>query len=350
MPPVMGAGAFILATWTNIPYGRVALAAAIPALLYYAALLWAIHFRASKMGLEGSADSRGEGVLGRIHLLLPVAVIVAMLAMGRSPMRAAFWGVVISLLAAYAVPATRPAVADLVKALRKGASGAVQVAAACAAAGVVVGVASLTGIGLRMSELIVVISQGNLLVALILTAMGSIVLGMGLPTTAAYVVLAALGAPALVELGVPLLGAHLFIFYFGCISNVTPPVSLAAYAAAGIADSPPLKTAWTAMGLAAAGFLVPFMFIYAPPLILSGTPMAIATTTLTALIGVIALAGSVIGYVRSPMSAWRRIVLMGAALALITPGFMWDGIGLALLFVAGFVGVDRDGGEHARQA
>ncbi len=350
MPPVMGAGAFILATWTNIPYGRVALAAAIPALLYYAALLWAIHFRASKMGLEGSADSRGEGVLGRIHLLLPVAVIVAMLAMGRSPMRAAFWGVVISLLAAYAVPATRPAVADLVKALRKGASGAVQVAAACAAAGVVVGVASLTGIGLRMSELIVVISQGNLLVALILTAMGSIVLGMGLPTTAAYVVLAALGAPALVELGVPLLGAHLFIFYFGCISNVTPPVSLAAYAAAGIADSPPLKTAWTAMGLAAAGFLVPFMFIYAPPLILSGTPMAIATTTLTALIGVIALAGSVIGYVRSPMNAWRRIVLMGAALALITPGFMWDGIGLALLLVAGFVGVDRDGGEHARQA
>lgn len=350
MPPVMGAGAFILATWTNIPYGRVALAAAIPALLYYAALLWAIHFRASKMGLEGSADSRGEGVLGRIHLLLPVAVIVAMLAMGRSPMRAAFWGVVISLLAAYAVPATRPAVADLVKALRKGASGAVQVAAACAAAGVVVGVASLTGIGLRMSELIVVISQGNLLVALILTAMGSIVLGMGLPTTAAYVVLAALGAPALVELGVPLLGAHLFIFYFGCISNVTPPVSLAAYAAAGIADSPPLKTAWTAMGLAAAGFLVPFMFIYAPPLILSGTPMAIATTTLTALIGVIALAGSVIGYVRSPMNAWRRIVLMGAALALITPGFMWDGIGLALLLVAGFVGVDRDGGELARQA
>ncbi len=338
MPPVMGAGAFILATWTNIPYARVALAAAIPALLYYGALLWAIHFRASKMGLEGSPDARGEPVLGRIHLLLPVLIIVIMLAMGRSPMRAAFWGVVISVLAAYAVPATRPAVADLAKALRKGASGAVQVAAACAAAGIVVGVASLTGIGLRMSELIVVVSQGNLLIALILTAMGSIVLGMGLPTTAAYVVLAALGAPALVELGVPLLGAHLFIFYFGCISNVTPPVSLAAYAAAGVAASPPLKTAWTAMGLASAGFLVPFMFVYAPPLILSGTATQIATTTLTAMIGVVALAGAVIGYVRAPLGPLRRVALMAAALALITPGLVWDGVGLALLLLAGLTG------------
>ena len=336
MPPVMGAGAFILATWTNIPYGQVALAAAIPAILYYAALLWAIHFRASKIGLEGSRKGRREPVLGRLHLLLPVAVIVLMLGLGRSPMRAAFWGVAISLLAAYAVPATRPLRADLVRALRKGASGAVQVAAACAAAGIVVGVASLTGIGLRMSELIITVSQGNLLVALILTALGSIVLGMGLPTTAAYVVLAALGAPALVELGVPLLGAHLFIFYFGCISNVTPPVSLAAYAAAGIAESPPLRTAWTAMGLASAGFLVPFGFVYAPELILVGTGAEIALASLTALIGVVGLAGAVIGHVRAPMGVVRRIVLAAAAVALIAPGLLWDAAGLALLLVAAF--------------
>lgn len=339
MPPVMGAGAFILATWTNIPYGTVALSAAIPAVLYYAALLWAIHFRASKMGIEGSAGARSEGVMGRIHLLLPVLIIVLMLALGRSPMRAAFWGVVTSVLAACAVPHTRPGLAAVAKSLRSAASGAVQVAAACAAAGIVVGVASLTGIGLRMSELIVVVSQGNLLVALILTALGSIVLGMGLPTTAAYVVLAALGAPALVELGVPLLGAHLFIFYFGCISNVTPPVSLAAYAAAGIAGSPPLRTAWTAMGLASAGFLVPFMFVYAPALILDGTAGAITITTLTALIGVVALAGAVIGYVRGPVGLARRVVLLGAAVALISPGFVWDGIGLAALLGAGLVGV-----------
>ena len=345
MPPVMGAGAFILATWTNIPYAQVALAAAIPAILYYAALLWAIHFRATKVGLKGSAAARDGEVLARIHLLLPVLIIVVMLALGRSPMRAAFWGVMVSVLAAYALPGTRPGRGDVAKALRKAASGAVQVAAACAAAGIVVGVASLTGIGLRMSELIVTVSQGNLLVALILTGMGSIVLGMGLPTTAAYVVLAALGAPALVELGVPLLGAHLFIFYFGCISNVTPPVSLAAYAAAGIADSPPLKTAWTAMGLASAGFLVPFMFIYAPPLILAGSAAEIAITTLTALVGVIALAGAVIGHVTGPLAHWRRVVLIGAAVALIAPGLVWDAAGLAALLGAAFLGVSS--GDNA---
>ncbi|MGI9625928.1 MAG: TRAP transporter permease [Longimicrobiales bacterium] len=339
MPPVMGAGAFILATWTNIPYGQVALAAAIPAILYYTALLWAIHFRAGQIGLEGSVGSKVENVLGRIHLLLPVAIIVLLLAQGRSPMRAAFWGVISSVLVAFAVPSTRPSGAQIRRALRAGASGSVQVAAACAAAGIVVGVASLTGIGLRMSELIVVVSQGNLLVALILTALGSIVLGMGLPTTAAYVVLAALGAPALVELGVPLLGAHLFIFYFGCISNVTPPVSLAAYAAAGIANSPPLKTAWTAMGLASAGFVVPFMFIYAPGLLLVGSVGEILLTSLTAVVGVIALAGAVIGYVRAPLGLVGRLMLGAAALALVSPSILWDAVGLGVFAVVGFLGV-----------
>ena len=348
MPPVMGAGAFILATWTNIPYATVALSAAIPALLYYAALLWAIHFRATKVGLEGSAKGRSEEIARRIHLLVPVLIIVLMLALGRSPMRAAFWGVITSVLAAYAFPHTRPGLAKIARSLRTAASGAVQVAAACAAAGIVVGVASLTGIGLRMSELIVVISQGNLLVALILTALGSIVLGMGLPTTAAYVVLAALGAPALVELGVPLLAAHLFIFYFGCISNVTPPVSLAAYAAAGISGSPPLKTAWTAMGLASAGFLVPFMFVYAPALILDGTATEIITTTVTALIGVVALAGAVIGHVRGSLGRVRRLVMMVAAIALIAPGFLWDGIGLVLFLGAGLAGVPPGSDDVSR--
>lgn len=350
MPPVMGAGAFILATWTNIPYGRVALAAAIPAILYYTALLWAIHFRAGKVGLKPTALVSREKIGDRIHLLLPIAVIVVMLALGRSPMRAAFWGVVTSLLAAAAVKRTRPGRNQIAKALRTGAKGAVQVAGACAAAGIVVGVASLTGIGLRMSELIVLVSQGNLAVALGLTAAGSIVLGMGLPTTAAYVVLAALGAPALVEMGVPLLGAHLFIFYFGCISNVTPPVSLAAYAAAGIADSPPLKTAWTAMGLASAGFLVPFMFIYAPSLILDGSAAQILATSLSALVGVVALAGAVIGYARGPAGPWRRGVLVAAAAALVAPDLRWAAAGIVLFLAGVFVRTGRRGprGPRAR--
>jgi TRAP-type uncharacterized transport system fused permease subunit len=198
---------------------------------------------------------------------------------------------------------------------------------------VVVGVASLTGIGLRMSELIITVSQGNLLLALLLTALGSVILGMGLPTTAAYVVLAALGAPALIQLGVPTLGAHLFIFYFGCISNVTPPVSLAAYAAAGIAGSPPLRTAWTAMLLASAGFLVPFMFVYGPALLLDGTVLEILLAMTTGLAGVTALAAGAMGFLRSDLRMWERLVLTGAALALMFPGLVSDGFGLTALFL-----------------
>ena len=333
MPPVMGAGAFILATWTNIPYTRVAVAAIIPALLYYAALLAAIHFRAGRMGLKGGGLKDKEPILPRLHLLLPLAFIVLLLALGRSPMRAAFWGVVTALGVSFLSRKTRPGPGRIEKALLAAGAGAVQVAAACAAAGVVVGVASLTGIGLRMSELIITVSQGNLFLALLLTALGSIVLGMGLPTTAAYVVLAALGAPALIQLGVPMLAAHLFIFYFGCISNVTPPVSLAAYAASGIAGAPPLKTAWTAMLLASAGFLVPFMFVYAPPLLMQGSILEIAVVAATGIAGVTALAAATMGFMHRDLAGWERILLATAACALIFPGLVSDGYGLFVLLV-----------------
>jgi len=336
MPPIMGAGAFILATWTNIPYARVAVAAILPAFLYYAALLMAIHFRAGRMGIRAGGLREKEPVLARLHLLLPLAFIVGLLAMGRSPMRAAFWGVVTAFAISFLSRRTRPGLGRLGDALLAAGAGAVQVAAACAAAGIVVGVASLTGIGLRMSELLITVSQGNLLLALLFTALGSIVLGMGLPTTAAYVVLAALGAPALIQLGVPMLAAHLFIFYFGCISNVTPPVSLAAYAASGIAGAPPLKTAWTAMVLASTGFLVPFMFVYAPPLLLQGPPLEIAAVAGTALAGVTALSAATMGYLRRDLLPWERGVLLTGAFALIFPGLLSDGYGLVVLLIIFF--------------
>ena len=331
MPPVMGAGAFILATWTNIPYLEVAAAAVIPAILYYAALLAAIHFRASAMGIEPVREVTPEKIRDKLHLLLPLGAIVLLLAMGRSPMRAAFWGVTSALVMACLRPATRPSLPELGEVMERAGRGAVQVAAACAAAGVVVGVASLTGIGLRMSELIETISGGNLLAALMLTAIGSIILGMGLPTTAAYVVLAALGAPALVQLGVPLLAAHLFIFYFGCISNVTPPVSLAAFAAAGISGSPALKTAVSAALLAGAGFVVPFMFVYGPELLLIGNPVEIMLAFVTGLLGVIALASAGMGYARRPLRVWERAIALCAALLLVAAGLPTDIVGLLLL-------------------
>lgn len=332
-PPIMGAGAFILATWTNIPYAQVAVAAIVPALLYYAALLAAIHFRAVKMGLPPGVAGELPPVLPRLHLLLPLGVIVFLLALGRSPMRAAFWGVVAAALTTLARADTRLNPQRLLDAVLTGAASTVQVAAACATAGIVVGVASLTGIGLRMSELITILSVGRLPIALLLTAAGSLVLGMGLPTTAAYVVLAALGAPGLVNLGVPLLAAHLFIFYFGCISNVTPPVSLAAFAAAGIAGAPPMRTALTAMSLAAAGFVVPFMFVYGPALLLTGPTFGIVIAALTALAGVVALAAAIIGHARRPLAGWERLLLAMGGVALIVPGWVTDGFGLLMLIV-----------------
>jgi len=248
-------------------------------------------------------------------------------------MRAAFWGVLSALTLVYLLPSTRLRGSALRRLVDGAGKGTVQVAAACAAAGVIVGVASLTGIGLRMSELIVTLSHGSLLAALVLTAMGSLVLGMGLPTTAAYVVLAALGAPALVELGVPLLGAHLFIFYFGCMSNVTPPVALAAFAAAGIAGSPPMRTGAMAAVLASAGFLVPFMFIYGPPLLLDGSVAEIAGVSLTAALGVTLLAASTMGYLHRHLAVWERVVLGAGALGLVIPGLVTDLTGLLALGV-----------------
>ena len=331
MPPVMGAGAFILATWTNIPYLDVALAATIPAFLYYAALLAAIHFRAGRMGIRPDEEPNTERVIDRLHLLLPLIIIVALLGMGRSPMRAAFWGVATAFGMALLRPATRPTKGELIEIMERAGRGAVQVAAACAAAGIVVGVASLTGIGLRMSELIITLSGGSMLIALVLTALGSIVLGMGLPTTAAYVVLAALGAPALVQLGVPLLAAHMFIFYFGCISNVTPPVSLAAFAAAGIAGSPPMRTAFAAAMLAGAGFIVPFMFVYGPELLLIGEPAAIVHVVVTASVGVILLAAGSVGFARRRLAGWERAVALLGAGTLVAPNLLSDLIGLVIV-------------------
>ncbi len=331
MPPIMGAGAFILATWTNIPYFDVAAAAAIPAVLYYVALFMAIHFKARQMGLPPEPPQKILSVLPRIHLLLSLGVIVALLAMGRSPMRAAFWGAVSALVLTGLRQQTRLSFDALGHALLRAASGTVQVAAACAAAGIVVGVASLTGIGLRMSELIVTLSGGYLPLALILTALGSIVLGMGLPTTAAYVVLAALGAPALISLGTPVLAAHLFIFYFGCLSNVTPPVSLAAYAAAGIANAPPMKTAGTAMLLAGSGFIVPFGFVYAPALLAAAPLGDIVITASTTACGVAALAAATLGHALGPLRPLERLLVAMSALALIWPGPTTDLLGAGVL-------------------
>ena len=331
MPPIMGAGAFILATWTNIPYVRVAAAAVVPAVLYYVALIAAVHFRAERDRLPRASEVPSGAIASRVHLLVPLGVIVVLLALGRSPMRAAFWGVTAAAAATLMRKASRLEWRAVRQVMLAAGSGTVQVAAACAAAGIVVGVASLTGIGLRMSELIVTLSGGHLPIALGLTALGSMVLGMGLPTTAAYVVLAALGAPALTQLGVPLLAAHLFIFYFGCMSNVTPPVSLAAYAGAGIAGAPLMRTAVTAMGLAGAGFIVPFMLVYDPALLLAASPTAVVISAATGMLGLTALAAAMVGFGSRLLTGWERLALGVGATGLLTPLVAADVVGAVVV-------------------
>ncbi|MFC7007023.1 DUF3394 domain-containing protein [Halalkalicoccus salilacus] len=220
----------------------------------------------------------------------------------------------------------------------------VTVATACATAGLVVGVVTLTGLGLKFSSLITTASGGILIVALVLTMITSIILGMGLPTTAAYVVLAALGAPALTALGVELLAAHLFIFYFGIISAITPPIMLAVFTASSIAESDPWKTGATAVNLAAAGFLVPYLFVLGPELLLIGGTTAIVTSAVTAVIGVIALSAGTQGYFYAPAHAIERVALVVGAVALIYPGTTADLVGLGIIaavFLRQYVTVRR---------
>ncbi|MDL5360441.1 TRAP transporter permease [Halalkalicoccus sp. NIPERK01] len=356
MPPVMGAGAFIMSAWTGISYVTIIAAAAIPALLYFLGVGAAVHFRAKQQGLEGVDPNELPNPWALLrtgaHFTIPLIALVWMLVAGYSAMLAAFVAILLTVVVAVPLSAAREFVGAVpqgdfdtitrlaraagvttVNALDRGMRMTIVVAAACATAGLVVGVVTLTGLGLKFSSLITTASGGILIVALVLTMITSIVLGMGLPTTAAYVVLAALGAPALTALGVELLAAHLFIFYFGIISAITPPIMLAVFTTSSIAESDPWKTGFTAVNLAAAGFLVPYLFVLGPELLLIGETTAIVTGVVTAIIGVVALSAGTQGYFYAPTHLIERVALVAGAVALIYPGTTADLVGLAVIAV-----------------
>lgn len=343
MPPVMGAAAFIMAEMTGIPYFTIVKAAAIPAILYFLSVGTMVHIEAVKTGLKGlpreSLPRAGPTIRRGWYLLVPLFTIVYFLMVGRSAFWAAFQSiniaVAVALLAALLRrdwAGGRQLVRGIPGAFESGARNAVGVAAACACAGIVVGVVTLTGLGLRFSHLVLAIGRGHLLPTLFLTMVASLILGMGLPTTAKYIVLATMAAPALLELGVPLIAAHLFILYFGIIADVTPPVALAAYAGAGIARGNPMQTGVTALKLAAAGFLIPYMFVLSPDLILvEVTWLQALHSSITALVGIVALAIAVQGYFITPARVHERLLLLVAALGLIDPGLLTDAIGIGSL-------------------
>lgn len=349
MPPVMGAAAFIMADFTGFPYISIVKAAIIPAVLYYIAVGTMVHLEACKLGLKGMPRESLPKVSNILrkqgYLTLPLIAIIFMLVKQYPPTMAALTGIVIGVIVAMTVSLIKKdnsfTPKDILGAMEAGAKGAVGVACACACAGMIVGVVTLTGFGLKIAEVIVQIAQGRLIPTLLLTMVSSIILGMGLPTTAKYIVLATMAVPAITKLGVNLMSAHLFILYFGVVADVTPPVALAAYAGAGIAGANSMKTGFQAFKLAIGAFIIPYIFVINPHLIMidsiAGTtvnwlPITAALPTIaTALIGTICLAGTVESYLFGNLRIWQRIILLLAAFALLDPKLLTDAIGLAAL-------------------
>ncbi len=338
MPPVMGAAAFIMAEFTGTPYVNIIFAAIIPALLYYLGVTFQVHFEAVRMGLKGLKKSElpefKKIFFKGLHYFIPIIIIYWVLLTGRSPLFAGLLALVAVIIVTSFKKESRLSIKGLFEGFEKSARGAVEVAIACAGAGIVVGVVSLTGIGTRLSALIVDLSGGNLLPALIMTMFVAIVLGMGLPPVAAYIIQAALLAPALSRMGVPVLAAHMFVFYYAMLSNITPPVALAAYAAAAVADSEPFQTGVTAVKLGIAAYIVPFMFVYGPALLLIGDPLQIVLAAITAVVGVYGLAVASIGYYRIKVSIPERILFAAAALMLISANIRMDIAGMVTMAVA----------------
>lgn len=365
MPPVMGAAAFIMADFTGFPYISIVKAAIIPAVLYYIAVGTMVHLEACKLGLKGMPRESLPKVSNILrkqgYLTLPLIAIIFMLVKQYPPTMAALTGIVIGVIVAFVASLIKKdnsfTPKDILGAMEAGAKGAVGVACACACAGMIVGVVTLTGFGLKIAEVIVLIAKGKLIPTLLLTMVSSIILGMGLPTTAKYIVLATMAVPAITKLGVNLMSAHLFILYFGVVADVTPPVALAAYAGAGIAGANSMKTGFQAFKLAIGAFIIPYIFVINPHLIMVdsvvGTTVnwlpitAAIPTIVTALIGTICLAGTVESYLFGNLRIWQRVILLGAAFALLDPKLLTDFIGLgalAVIFVTQkLLNKDKDG-------
>lgn len=345
MPPVMGAAAFIMAEFLGTTYLKVCIAAFIPAVLAFFATFMQVHFRAVSMGLHGLSRSELPSIRQTFargwHHVFSILLLVVFLMQDYSAERAVFWAIIATVLSSFIMAVIRKESLkafgrSLLEGFRDGAIGSVEVAAACAAAGIIIGSITMTGLGMKFSSFVIEASQGHLFLALPFTMIACLFLGMGVPTTAQYIIITALVAPALTQMGVLAISAHLFILYFGTRADITPPVALAAYAGAGIAQADPWKTGLSAFQLGLAGFIIPFMFVYSPELLLIGDPLNIALAFATAVLGVLCLAAAVQRCLLIEAKWYEAVVLMAAALLLIKPGVLTDISGLSL-FLAVFL-------------
>ena len=338
MPPVMGAAAFLMAEFVGVSYIEVVKAAAIPALLYFTGVWLGVHFEAKRKNLKGIPRHELPNPLTLIkergHLAIPLVVIVYLLVSGYTPMLAALVAIVLSIACAMLRKSTRMKPIEIVYGLERGAKAVLGVLIACAAAGIIIGVVTKTGVGLRLASGLIEMAGGMLLPAMFFTMITAIVLGMGVPTTANYVITSTIAAPALVQMGVPILAAHMFVFYFGIIADVTPPVALAAYAGAGISGGNALKTGVHASKLAIAAFIIPYIFVLSPVILMvDATPLTLIVATLSALLGMIAVSSALCGFLADHCRLYERVLLIVAGLLMIKPGGMTDMIGLAIFAV-----------------
>ena len=366
MPPIMGAAAFLMAEYMGIPYGQVALKAILPAVLYFTGIYIAVHLEAKKLGLKGIPRNelpRLRELLPRVYLLLPLVVLVWLVATNKRTMQfSAAVAILITILVGLfnnlvtkmtgsGDTSDNLTVAKFIDALEAGAKSCVTVAVACAMAGLVAGSITSTGLASKLITAVVTISRGNIMIALLLTMLCCIVLGMGVPTTANYCIMASTCAPILITIGVPQVAAHFFVFYFGIVADITPPVALAAYAGSAIAKAPPMKTAFNASKLAIAAFIVPYIFALNPAMLfVDTTAVQVVMVIITSFVGMFGVAGALNGFLFRPMNPLVRILFAAGGLLMMYPGTLTDVIGIvifALAFAWQYLGFKRGTGAAA---
>jgi TRAP transporter 4TM/12TM fusion protein len=335
MPPIMGAAAFIMAEFLNTPYLNIAKAAAIPACLYFFGVFMEVHFEAKRCSLRGLSRDElpkfGDVMRERGHLFVPLFAIIIFLSIGFTPLYAALMGLVTCIIAGALKKATRMSPREIANGFELGARNAVGVALACASAGIIIGVITLTGLGLKMANGLVELAGGSLPLTLIFTMITSLILGMGVPTTANYIITSTIAAPAIIQLGVHPLAAHMFVFYFGIVADITPPVALAAYAGSGIAKSDPMKTGITATKLAIGAFITPYIFVFNPSMLwIDTTWYGLIQTLVTSCGGMTFIGAAMIGFFFAPMKWWERCGFFIAGLLLVDPGTLTDIVGIGV--------------------
>jgi TRAP transporter 4TM/12TM fusion protein len=337
LPPVMGAAAFIMAEILSVPYSVIIVHAAIPALLYYLGIIIQVQLRAGKNNLHGLSRDKlprvGAVMKDKGHLLIPIVLLLYLLLFsGRTIVFSAVLTIAATVAISCMKKSTRMSFKDLCDACAEGAKSTVPVAVACACVGIIIGVTSKTGFGLTMANAIIMLGSQNLLFTLIFTMITCMILGMGVPSIPAYIITATIAAPALAKLGIPVISAHMFSFYFAMFANLTPPVALAAFAAAGLSGGDPMKTGFASVKLAFAGFIVPYMFIYSPQLLLIDTALLEGIrVTIGACLGVFMIGAAIEGYLFTDMHPLTRIVSSIGAFCLIDSGVYTDAIGVAIL-------------------